>query len=253
MSAKQFTHLPQIVGVFALLPLILFLDSPWLAQRFVWGQWAANILTFAYFYWMWRGAGLQLKKLMIIGLFIATAGEVIFSLLVGMYEYRLGNIPFYVPPGHTIVYAAVYYWTKSPWVLRHTKKLAIGMYVAIATFSTYWYLTQNDLYGFVLFLIFSAFVSLDKGSYRFFLPMYLLVCYLELIGTWYGNWYWHSYLLNLWPSIPSGNPPSGIAVFYIAFDVGCLGFYMLTNLDIRARYDRRKAYKKARRKELRAA
>ena len=37
-------------------------------------------------------------------LVIATAGEVFLSLVWGLYQYRLGNIPFFVPPGHVLLF-----------------------------------------------------------------------------------------------------------------------------------------------------
>ena len=33
-----------------------------------------------------------------------TAGEVFLSLVWGLYEYRLGNIPLFVPPGHVLLF-----------------------------------------------------------------------------------------------------------------------------------------------------
>src|SRR5258708_30866816 len=37
-------------------------------------------------------------------LVIATAGEVFLSLVWGLYQYRLDNIPFFVPPGHVLLF-----------------------------------------------------------------------------------------------------------------------------------------------------
>jgi len=112
MTGKYFIMLPQMAGTLLLLPVILFLDSPRLALQIgspVAGQFAANFFTLTYFGWMWLSAKAQLRKLMVIGLFVATAGEILFALKIGMYEYRLANVPIYVPPGHTILYATVYY------------------------------------------------------------------------------------------------------------------------------------------------
>lgn len=242
-------YILQMAGVLLLLPLILWLDSPALATTLgheSLGQWFANVLTFAYFGWMYRMGSSQLRKLMVIGLGVATAGEVLFSLVIGMYEYRLANIPLYVPPGHTILYAMVYYWIRLPWVRKNPQTVHMALYAAAAMFSVYWWQSHNDLYGFVCFTAYSIVMAFSRESRPFFLAMYMAVVYLELIGTTFGNWYWHSILLDKFSWMPSGNPPAGIAIFYFGFDIGCLGFYMLTNLDIRARYDRRKAYRKQR-------
>lgn len=34
----------------------------------------------------------------------ATAGEIFLSLIWGLYTYRLGNIPFFIPPGHVFLF-----------------------------------------------------------------------------------------------------------------------------------------------------
>jgi hypothetical protein len=183
---------------------------------------------------------------MLIGLGVATAGEVSFSLLIGMYEYRLQNIPLYVPPGHAILYATVFQFARDPWVRRHRTQLIAACYSAAALFSLIWLLALQDVYGFVCFGVFSALIFFRRESRLFFVAMYLLVAYLELVGTYYQCWHWPSALLNLWPSIPSANPPSGISVFYMGFDIGCLGFYKLSKLELRRRYRRYKNFSKLR-------
>ena len=46
----------------------------------------------------------RLQTLAVVG--IATVGEVIGSLVWGLYSYRLDNLPAFVPPGHGLVYLA---------------------------------------------------------------------------------------------------------------------------------------------------
>lgn len=245
MTTPHFRHLPQVLSVLLWLPLVLWIDSPRVAESFPLNQWLANGLTITYFFWLYTTASARLRKLMLIGVFIATAGEVFFALVVGMYEYRLENVPIYVPPGHTIIYAAVYLFSREPWV-RRNPIFVRNIFVTVGSaFSFFWLWWANDVYGFICFVVFMSIVALNKDSRLFFPIMYVLVLYLELLGTSFGNWYWHSILLNKYELIPSGNPPSGISVFYFGFDIGCLGFYMLSNLKRRARYDRQKAYKKS--------
>jgi len=162
-----------------------------------------------------------------------------------MYEYRLHNVPLYVPPGHTLLYAAVYYFVREPWTRRHALAVRRASLAAAAAFSVFWLLSQNDVYGFICFLAFMAIAAVNRDSRTFFPLMFVVVAYLELIGTAIGNWWWWPTLLNHPGWIPSGNPPAGIAVFYFGFDVACLGIYMLTHLKTRARYDAQKAWRKA--------
>lgn len=245
ITTPAFRYHWQVLGVLLWLPIILSIDSPKLAEYFAYNQWIANLLTLVYFAWLYHTGSARLKRLMLLGVMVGTAGEVFFALVVGMYEYRLENVPVYVPPGHSIVYAAVYHFTREPWV-RKNATLVRNVFLAIATaFSVFWLWWANDVYGFICFAVFLLIVTINKDSRLFFPVMYVLVCYLELLGTSIGNWYWHPILLNKYEAIPSGNPPAGISVFYFGFDIACLGFYMLSNLKRRARYDRQKAYKKA--------
>ncbi len=47
---------------------------------------------------------MRLQTLAVVG--IATIGEVIGSIVWGVYSYRLDNLPAFVPPGHGLVYLA---------------------------------------------------------------------------------------------------------------------------------------------------
>lgn len=56
--------------------------------------------------------------------------------------------------------------------------------------------------------------------------MFVEVCYVELVGTATGCWYWPEMAFGLYPWLPSANPPSGIAVFYFLFDAAVLLIYL---------------------------
>ena len=228
----------RLSAVPVLLVAILFLDSKGFAARHDHSQWVANLLTLACFFWVLNGANHRLRRLMLIGVAVAGVGEVSFSLLIGMYEYRLHNVPLYVPLGHAILYAAVFQFIRAPWVRRHTRQVVLACYALGAAFSIGWLLIYDDVYGCICFGVFSALIFHKRESRLFFVAMYLLVAYLELIGTYFQCWSWPPYLLNKWPAIASANPPSGIAVFYIGFDIACLGFYKLSIPRLRGRYRR---------------
>jgi hypothetical protein len=240
------SHWLRLSAVPVLLVAILFLDSKGLTARHHHGQWLANLLTLAFFFWVLHGSNPRLRRLMLIGVAVASVGEVSFSLLIGMYEYRLHNVPLYVPPGHAILYAAVFQFIREPWVRHHARQVALVCYALGAAFSIGWLLVYNDVYGCICFGVFSALIFYKRESRLFFVAMYLLVAYLELIGTYFHCWSWPPCLLNKWPAIVSANPPSGISVFYMGFDIGCLGFYKLSIPHLRSRYRRIMALRKAR-------
>lgn len=243
-SVRRFPHTANIIFLF-LLPAILFLDSAEVAERFPYGQWVANLATFAYFILTYRSASPRLKRLMIYGLLVAGAGEVSFSLILHMYEYRLKTIPLYVPPGHTILYARVYQFVREPSVVRWAAQIKIAMFGLATAFSVSWLIWKHDLYGFICFGAFLLLLGRARHSRLFFLTMYLLVAYLELWGTGLHCWFWHPVLLNRFQGLPSANPPSSISVFYMGFDMACLALYLLFNLKGRRRFATRRAYRRS--------
>jgi hypothetical protein len=203
----------------------------------------------AYFVWMYRSAPPRLRALMKYGVFIATAGEVLFSLVFGMYEYRLENVPIYVPPGHSILYGAVYYFVREPFVLRHKRAFVAGMLAFSVAYAGYWFVAHDDLYGLLCTALFVVLIARDAHSRLFFLAMFLLVAYLEQVGTRFACWYWWEHAFDRFAWLPSGNPPAGISVFYFAFDVLCLMAYLRRRSDLKARYRRLRDGREARQSE----
>ena len=106
----QFTSI--YLPVFFVLWLGLFLDSKALAEQVQYNQWVTNGLVLLCFAWVYSRITSKIKKLMLYGVALALLGEVVFSMLLGMYEYRLENVPLYVPLGHSLIYAAVFYLQK---------------------------------------------------------------------------------------------------------------------------------------------
>jgi hypothetical protein len=215
-----------IVGGLLLWPLLLPFDGVWISARLPWSQALTTIATIAYFVVLYRGAPPRLRHALVSGVFIATAGEVFFSLMVGMYEYRLKMVPLYVPPGHSILYATVFWFARDPFVRRHKAAWSVGLYAVAAAYSAVWLVLKGDVYGWLCFAVFSAIIAVTRESRVFFLGMYLLVALLEQVGTRLGCWYWPPILLGRFPAVPSANPPSGIASFYFGLDVLCLLAYL---------------------------
>jgi hypothetical protein len=242
---RTFTWLSTLT----LIVLVCFLDGDLVATRFEHGQWVSNALMIAYFAWLYRAAAPRLRGLMKYGVFIAAAGEVLFSLVLGMYEYRLETIPLYVPPGHSVMVAAVYYFVREPFVIRHRPWIGAAMLLVSVAYAAYWLLAHHDLYGALCTALFVVLIAREAGSRMFFLTMFLFVGFLEQVGTRFSCWYWHDIAFDKFAWLPSGNPPSGISVFYFAFDVLCLLAYLRRRPELKQRYRRLKA----RREGIRAA
>jgi putative addiction module CopG family antidote len=136
---------------------------------------------------------------------LASLGAVVLSLAWGLYDYRLGNIPPFVPPGHVLLFAL------GGWL---APRLPARMPAATAGFAVVMALalafSQRDLLSVPLVLLFLA--SLRYGpTPRLYSAMFVLALAMELWGTWLGNWAWRPVAPGLgWPTL---NPPFAAGAF----------------------------------------
>jgi hypothetical protein len=222
---RRFPEAGWIVGALGVLGLITFIDGVAVARAFAQSQWLSTALVWFWWILLFRHVGRRLRIAITIGVVMATAGELFFCKLVGMYEYRLGNIPFYVPPGHSVLYATIHLFCRQPWVRRHVTALTWALAAVACAYSASWLVIRHDVFGFGCFCGMAALTLLVPQSRLFFVAMYLLVALLELSGTFWACWRWQPTLLGHWTTIPSANPPSGVALFYVLYDLSCLGMY----------------------------
>jgi len=182
------------------------------------GQLVLGLLT-----WLVFGAALmpltpegRVRALLVVA--AATSMEVIGSIIWGVYTYRLGNLPLFVPPGHGLVYLTGLSLTQTNLVLRHQRTfitgvaaLALGWAVAGLTV-----LPRTDASGALGMAVFLLF--LWRGRARLLYgAVFLVVAILEISGTAIGVWAWKDVVPGL--QLPSGNPPSGAASGYVLFDI----------------------------------
>lgn len=217
--------------VLPLIPALFFVDSTWLAQRVSYNQWLANLMALLGFIWVYGNSTRTLRRLMLYGIPVAILGECLLSLVLGMYEYRLHNVPLYVFLGHSLVFAAIYHLTRTT-IFKGNMRLANRMWFIAMVLSIAWLLLNNDLFGFICFLGFSLVIYKNPSARSFYVCMYLLVAYLELIGTALGCWGWPDTWFGKVEWMPSGNPPIGIALFYFGFDLSCFWLYRRFNRPI---------------------
>ncbi|WP_374265526.1 hypothetical protein [Zoogloea sp.] len=183
-----------------------------LADRFG-GAWGQPLVSA----WTWglcallvaRAAGLRARLLACLA--IATAGEVVLSLVWGLYDYRLGNLPLFVPPGHVLLY-----WLGLRLAGRLPDRLlAATPWLAVVGVSAL-ALGRLDWLGPPLILIFLACLRWGPAP-RLYATMFLLSLAMELWGTWLGNWTWRATLPGLgWPV---SNPPLAAGAFYCVLDL----------------------------------
>ncbi len=152
---------------------------------------------------------------------VATCAEIIGSVIWGVYVYRLGNLPLFVPPGHGLVYLTGLRASQLPWVRAHARTMVRAAIAGVSAWALLGLtlLERTDVAGaigatvLVLFLIRGRAPAVYAG-------VFFAVAYLEIYGTWIGTWEWAAEVPGT--GISDGNPPSGAASGYVFFDIAAL-------------------------------
>lgn len=152
----------------------------------------------------------------------ATAVEYTFSPLLEVYTYRFDNVPAYVPPGHGLVYLAALALGRSTLVRRHLRTCVVLVLVVGGAYAG-WGLSplapRLDVLGAFWFGCLAGFLAWGP-SRPLYVGAFVVVTWLEVVGTALGTWEWQ-------PDDPTGlvaigNPPSGAAGGYGWFDLVAL-------------------------------
>jgi hypothetical protein len=157
----------------------------------------------------------------------ATMLEYSASPLLGLYTYRLHNVPSFVPPGHGLVYLAALTAAGA----MQTNRIGVWfprVVLAVAAGWALWGVTLSsrlDTGGALLFLFLAAFILRGRAP-LVYAAAFVVTGYLEIIGTNVGNWAWAGH--DFVGVTTLGNPPSGIAGGYCFLDM--VGIYVATRL-----------------------
>jgi hypothetical protein len=177
-----------------------------------------------------RATQVQVATLVVL----ATLLEYSASPLLGLYTYRLHNVPAFVPPGHGLVYLAAVLVGRSPIVTRRPWIPLLALAVATAWAVGGLILPERpDTLGAVLYLSFAAFILRGRtpGVYA---AAFTLTAALELYGTHLGTWAWAAH--DPTGLLSAANPPSGIPGGYCWLDFYALALATpLHELLVRAR------------------
>jgi hypothetical protein len=168
-----------------------------------------------------RGLGPERLVQVALVVAIATCAEIVGSILWGVYEYRLGNLPAFVPPGHGLVYLTGLRLSECALVRRRPRPFVLSI-LAIAltwTLAGLTVLPRLDVAGALGAVIFAACLLWGRAP-AIYAGVFVAVGALEWYGTAVGTWQWAETIPAL--GIPDGNPPSGVASGYVLFDVAAL-------------------------------
>lgn len=223
------TFLPAFIKTLGLLFLYifigLFIDSVYVVNNYGDSQWLANLIMVIIFSITLFKVNSRIRETMIYAVIIGYVGEYLFSVLLGMYTYRLANVPHYIPMGHALVYIGVLYFTKTRYAKINRKQLEKILAIGIIIYATLFLIFKNDVFGFVMSMAVLLILRNKPRERLFYFTMYFSVCFLEITGTSYLCWFWPETAWDVIPFLPSYNPPSGISLFYFLLDLGCLYLY----------------------------
>jgi hypothetical protein len=153
---------------------------------------------------------------------VATCFEVLGSIVWGVYRYRLGNLPLFVPPAHGLVYLTGLQVSRLELVRRYERAfvwLILALGVAWAAIGVSGVLGRVDAIGAFGILVFSVYLFVGPAP-TVYGGVFLAVAALELYGTAIGTWRWAAVVPGL--GLPDGNPPSGAASGYVLFDIAAM-------------------------------
>ena len=185
----------------------LLLDYHWL--RF--GQIAASAVAWIVCFGLFARADARSRPALLACLVIATAGEVFLSLVWGLYQYRLGNIPLFVPPGHVLLF---FLGTQIAARLPDAFVPCLAGLAALLVGALAW--TGNDTLGPLLFALFLLCLWISPAR-KLYATMFALSLAMELYGTWIGNWTWEREVP--WLGLTTLNPPIAAGAFYCVLDL----------------------------------
>lgn len=152
---------------------------------------------------------------------LATAVEYTFAPVLGAYTYRFDNVPAFVPPGHGLVYLAALCLGRTALVQRHLRACTLAVLVVGGGYAVYGVTLaeRTDVLGLFWFCCLAGFLAWGP-SQPLYVGAFVVVTYLELLGTGLGNWEWAE--RSPFGLVPMGNPPSGAAGGYGWFDLAAL-------------------------------
>jgi hypothetical protein len=177
----------------------------------LWGSMLTSLAVWVLFlYWLHR-ADSATRLALAACVIYATIGEIFLSLVWGLYEYRSGGIPLFVPPGHALLFM-------------------LGGAIAVRAPSWIVWFTALGAAPFVVFLVMSGASTLDALLFALFVlcivfgrakklyaVMFVLALAMEIYGTVLGNWRWSADVA--WVGLTALNPPLAAGAFYCVLDL----------------------------------
>lgn len=204
----------SLLVILAWIPVTLWVDT-WASVP---GQVLLGLITTALLVVLTLAKPVIVRWQVAIVVVFATVIELVFSGWLGVYEYRLGAVPAYVPAGHGLVYLAALDFGDWRWAQRHARAWVRFTVVVVVVVAVYALLgTRHDVLGAFWAVCLLWFLRVGRAP-LLFVGAFWVVSWLEVLGTRWGVWTWQPYdTIVGW--VPMGNPPSVAAGGYGWFDL----------------------------------
>jgi hypothetical protein len=199
------------------LPIVLYADT---RATTLTHQHALGVITFAFLFVATRFSPRIERREVWLMVGIATFVELFLSMVWGLYQYRWGNVPLFVPPGHGLLYLFALRATRTPLMIDRGKTvkhvaLACGMLWAVGGLTVApLFFGRVDVFGALFWPIFVVLMRRPRAVV--YAASFFVAVELELLGTGFGNWAWTATVPVI--HLPAGNPPSVIAGGYCLLD-----------------------------------
>ncbi|MCM8529635.1 MAG: hypothetical protein NE330_00620 [Lentisphaeraceae bacterium] len=215
MAQSDKTKLRFVLIFPPLLTILLGLDSQYVAESFGNGRIFATILLPIWATWLFYHSDTALRRVILVMLPLSYLGELISSPWLELYFYRGNKIPFYIPFGHSVVFASCMMLANLPKIEARSelivKVLKPILIVSILTAGLVFDDHFTLFFGLLLILILQL-----KGWSHFYLLMAVIVMTIEVIGTSFKCWTWQPESPYLFQTV---NPPIGAVYIYVIGDI----------------------------------
>ncbi len=180
-------------------------------------QWPVDIWCIGVFSYIFWNTNRKERIEMIAVLAFATPMELFFSEVWLIYEYQRGFMPLFVPVGHYFLFDLGRRVAQ-----RIPERSPMPLVLLLVPFVVYGAVKGTDTSAVLLILLTIGFTQRGPEP-RLYASMVWLALFMELWGTFLGNWTWAANVP--WTGLTAWNPPLLVGAFY------CFGD-LLVNLSV---------------------
>ena len=175
------------------------------------GQHIATLWTLLIWGALYKIGSTDERRVLLLCTVISGLGELVLSLVWGLYGYQFHNVPLFVPPGHALLMTLGLLVAK-----RLPNNVEWAITLAACVWAAYAWIVGFDRFGVALGAVFLICMALGPAK-RLYAAMFVLALIMELYGTALGNWVWTAYAPGL--NLKAANPPFSAGAFYGLLDL----------------------------------